>query len=67
MALNYIYFHFCFQWLCLNSSFASLVAIPIGITSSAEGIKITAGIKKYKSVIKKRKKKTLSCSVISKN
>ena len=42
------------------SAFASLVAILVGITSSAVGIKIsaiTAGIKKYKSIIKKRKKK----------
>ena len=39
--------------------FASLVAIPIGIRSSAIGLKIcavTAGIKKYKSIIKKKKK-----------
>ena len=39
--------------------FASLVAIPIGIRSSAIGLKIcsvTAGIKKYKSKIKKKKK-----------
>ena len=42
------------------SFFASLVGIPIGITSSAIGLKIcaiTAGIKKYKSIIKKKKKK----------
>ena len=42
------------------SAFASLVAILVGITSSAVGIKIcaiTAGIKKYKSIIKKNKKK----------
>ena len=42
------------------SAFASLVCVPIGITSSAIGIKIcanTAGIKKYKSIIKKKKKK----------
>ena len=42
------------------SAFASLVGIPIGITSSATGLKIcviTAGIKKYKSIIKKKKKK----------
>ena len=42
------------------SAFASLVAIPIGITSSAEGIKIcaiTAGIKKLKSIIRKKMKK----------
>ena len=35
-------------------AFASLVVIPTGITSSAVGIKIcaiTAGIKKYKSII----------------
>ena len=40
------------------SSFASLVGITIGITSSAIGLKIcvkTAGIKKYKSIIKKKK------------
>ena len=40
--------------------FASLVAIPIGITSSAVRLKIcaiTAGIKKFKSIIKKKKKK----------
>ena len=42
------------------SAFASLVDIPIGITSSAIGLKIcgiTAGIKKYKSIIKRKKKK----------
>ena len=42
------------------SSFASLVGIPKGITSSAIGLKIcaiTIGIKKYKSIIKKKKKK----------
>ena len=40
--------------------FASLVTIPIGITSSAVEIKIcaiTAGIKKHKSIFKKRKTK----------
>ena len=42
------------------SAFASLVAIPVRIASSAVGIKIcanTGGIKKYKSIIKKKKKK----------
>ena len=37
-----------------------MIAISIGITSSAMGLKIcaiTAGIKKYKSIIKKKKKK----------
>ena len=41
------------------SAFASLLDIPIGITSSAIGLKIcaiTSGIKKYKSIIKKKKK-----------
>ena len=38
-------------------SFASLVGVPIGITGSAYGLKIcpiTAGIKKYKSIIEKK-------------
>ena len=42
------------------SAVVSLVGIPVGITSSAVGLKIclkTAGIKKYKSIIKKKKKK----------
>ena len=40
------------------SAFVSLVGIPIGIMSSAIAFKIcaiTAGIKKYKSIIKKRR------------
>ena len=45
---------------CISiSAFASLVYVPVGITSSAVGIKIsaiTAGIKKYKSIIKKEEK-----------
>ena len=46
-----MYFNFCFY---------SLIRIPIGITSSAIALQIyaiTAGIKKYKSIIKKKKKK----------
>ena len=42
------------------SAFASLVGIPIGIASSIIGLKIcviNAGIKKYKSVIKKKRQK----------
>ena len=43
---------------CVSTSdFASLVDIPIGIVSSLIGLKIcviTVGIKKYKSIIKKR-------------
>ena len=43
-----------------TSAFDSLVDIPIGITSYAIALKvcvITAGLKKYKSIIKKKKKK----------
>ena len=42
------------------SAFASLVGVPIGTTGSVIGLKIctiSAGIKKYKSIIKKKKKK----------
>ena len=42
------------------SDFASLTGTPIGMTSSAIGLNIcvmTAGIKKYKSIIKKMKKR----------
>ena len=42
------------------SAFASLVCVPVGVMSYVVGMKIcaiTAGIKKYKSIIKKKKKK----------
>ena len=42
------------------SAFASLVGVPIGIMSFAIGLKIcviTAGIKKCKSIMKKKRKK----------
>ena len=46
---------------CVSISlFASLFGTPLGITSYAIGLKVyvvTAGIKKYKSTIKKKKKK----------
>ena len=46
---------------CISiSAFTSLIGTPIGITSSAIGLKICAiaeGVKKYKSIIKKKKKK----------
>ena len=55
---------------CISiSSFASLLGIPRGITSSAIGLKIcavTAGIKKYKSIIKKRKKKHNKVKLLAK-
>ena len=43
----------------LISAFAPLIWVPVSITSSSVGIKIcviTAGIKKYKPIIKKKKK-----------
>ena len=54
-------------WIILNiylstvsiSTFTSLVVIPVSIASSAIGLKlcvITAGIEKYKSIIKKKRK-----------
>ena len=63
------YLNYPEHWLILSSTitgcvsisaFASLVCVPVGITSSAVGIKIcaiTAGIKKHKSNIKTKKKK----------
>ena len=60
--LNYIE-HFCILastiTKCISiSAFASLVGNPLAITSSAVELinfAITAGIKKYKSIIKKKK------------
>ena len=49
--------------------FASLACVPVGITSSPVGIKvcaITAGIKKYKSIIKKNKKKHVKIVLLGK-
>ena len=54
----------------LISAFASLVGIPIGITSSVVVLKIcaiTSGTKKYKWIIKKRKKKKDKYGIASKN
>ena len=62
-ALNYIeYFLILASTLngCVSISIlSSLVGVPVGITSSAIGLKIcaiTAGIKKFKSISKKRKR-----------
>ena len=41
----------------VTSAFASLVDVPLGITSSVVGLKIcaiTAGIKTYKSIMKEK-------------
>ena len=61
--LNYV--EQLFIWVsavagCVSiSTFTSLVCVPVGITNSAVGIKIfaiNAGIKKYKSIINKKRK-----------
>ena len=47
-------------WCVSISASASLVGVSVGITSSAIGLRYcsrTAGTKKYKSIIKKKKKK----------
>ena len=44
------------------SAFASLIGIPVGITSSLATIKIgtiTAGIKKYKSILQEKEEKLI--------
>ena len=55
---------------CVSVSiFDSLVGIPLGIVSSAVGLKIcviTAGIKIYVSIIKKKKKDISWNSIVSK-
>ena len=38
------------------SAFASLVDVPVGIANSAVGLTIRAGIRKYKSIIKVKRK-----------
>ena len=53
---------FANTWCLSNSAFFLLFGIPIGIESYAVGLKIcaiTAGIKNYKSMIKKKRKKTI--------
>ena len=62
-ALNYIEHFLILASIitgCISiSAFSSSIGIRIGITSSVIGLKIcaiAAGIKKYKSIIKKRKR-----------
>ena len=56
---------------CISiSAFAFSLGIPIGITSSAIGLKIFAiatGIRKYKTIIKKKKKKHDKIVVLAKS
>ena len=61
ITLNYIeYFRILVSTItgCISfSDFAPLIGVPIGIVSSAIGLKtcaITAGVKRYKSIIKKK-------------
>ena len=52
------------------SAFAWLVCVSVGITSSAMGIQIcaiNAGVEKYKSIIKKKKKKLDKIVLLAKN
>ena len=52
------------------STYASLIGIPVGIASSAIGLKIyaiTVAIKKYKSLIKKKKKKHDKTELLAKS
>ena len=52
------------------SAFTSLNGIPIGFPSSSVGLKIfviTAGMKKYESIIKKRKKKHDKITLLAKS
>ena len=72
--VNYIY-HFLILAStitgCISISVvSSLIGIPIGITSSPTGLKIctiTAGIKKYKSIIKKKTKKRDKIALLAKS
>ena len=67
ITLNIFCFCFCFVSI---SAFASLFAAPAGIASSAVGIKIctiTAAIKKYKSIIKKKKENHDKIVLLEKN
>ena len=56
---------------CISiSTFASFIVFPIRIMSSAIGLKIcaiTAGIKKYKSIVKKKKKKRYKIVLLAKS
>ena len=63
-SLNYIEYFLVLAFTitgCISiSAFVSLIRVPIGITSSGIELKIgtiAAEIKKYKSIIKKKKKK----------
>ena len=59
----------CVSVSVFASVFASVFGILVGITSSAVGLKIcviTTGIKKYKGIVKEKKKKTWWNSIFNK-
>ena len=73
MTVNYIEHFLILESMVIGcvsiSAFASIVGIPIGFTSSAIGLKIceiTAGIKNYRSIIKKKKNRNDKIVLISK-
>ena len=58
--VRFLIFTFAINGCVSISAFASLIRVPVGIANSSVWRKIceiTAGIKKYKSIIKKKKKK----------
>ena len=57
---NFIVFFYAVSGCVSISEFVSLIGVPLDITNSAVGLKvcaITAGIEKYKSIVKKKKEK----------
>ena len=65
------YFGFCGFGCVSFSPFDFLVGIPVVLTSSAVAVKncacaVTAGINKYKSIIKKKKKKHNKIALLQK-
>ena len=65
---HYLVFDSAVSGCVLTSAFASLVGVPVGFASSAVGMKIcaiTTRIKKYESIIKKKKKSMIKycCSL----
>ena len=56
---HFLVFIFAVSGCVFISAFASLAVVPVGIASSAVGIRIcaiTAGLKKYQSIINKKGK-----------
>ena len=52
--------HICCQWMCFHICICFINSVLVGIPIAAIGLKnhgIAAGIKEYKSIFKKKKKK----------